>query len=505
MNSINPFDLLNVDSKSSIKNLKKNYYQLSLYCHPDKGGSKDDMIIIQNAYEYIKLQLENSTEQTYEQLEQEFQEFCKIQEKEPPKFCKIFSETHEEWNNIFNTSYSEQKYSNLFDKGYGEYMDQSENIHAEQYNSENQQKNKHNFTSDIVIYEEPNPTPIDVDTNMPLDKKEIKDFTYQGMSDYKLAFSDSKNLDIKIKERTLEDLINERNTNKKILIVYNNSKYSGNYFTALRISKYFNNSKLHNCEDQMLKSELNNYHHIIAIHLYKCYNFLKELNKPYSIIFAGTDCNYFQLLQPELYKDVLDRACNIITFNLDMKDRINYIYNLRQKINIIPQSIDIQFEEQEIEEQDYYLWVGKLRKIKDPELFLEIVNSNSEKNFIMIGEMDSEYKAIEFPSNLKYLGIQDRNTVLNYINKSNGLINTSLEEGMSDVILSAMSLGIPVLVRNNSGNRSIVNQKTGYLFNNLDDFNKITINSKKSLNAKIYIHNNHNLSKEHLEYQKIII
>ena len=177
MNSINPFDLLNVNSKSSIKDLKKNYYQLSLYCHPDKGGSKDDMIIIQNAYEYVKLQLENSTEQTYEQLEQEFQEFCKIQEKEPPKFCKIFSETHEELNNIFNTSYSEQKYSNLFDKGYGEYMDQSENIHAEQYNSENQQKNKHNFTSDIVIYEEPNPTPIDVDTNMPLDKKEIKDFT----------------------------------------------------------------------------------------------------------------------------------------------------------------------------------------------------------------------------------------------------------------------------------------------------------------------------------------
>ena len=122
MNSINPFDLLNVNSKSSIKDLKKNYYQLSLYCHPDKGGSKDDMIIIQNAYEYVKLQLENSTEQTYEQLEQEFQEFCKIQEKEPPKFCKIFSETHDEWSNVFNTSYSEQKYSNLFDKGYGNLM-----------------------------------------------------------------------------------------------------------------------------------------------------------------------------------------------------------------------------------------------------------------------------------------------------------------------------------------------------------------------------------------------
>ena len=145
MNSINPYDLLNVTSESTINELKKNYYQLSLYCHPDKGGSKDDMIIIQNAYEYIKLQLENSTEQTYEQLEQEFQDFCKIQEKEPPKFCKIFSETHEEWSNAFNTSFTNNKYSNLLDKGYGEFMDQSENSNLDQYKPDIPERNKHNF------------------------------------------------------------------------------------------------------------------------------------------------------------------------------------------------------------------------------------------------------------------------------------------------------------------------------------------------------------------------
>lgn len=505
MNSINPYDLLNVTSESTINELKKNYYQLSLYCHPDKGGSKDDMIIIQNAYEYIKLQLENSTEQTYEQLEQEFQDFCKIQEKEPPKFCKIFSETHEEWSNAFNTSFTNNKYSNLFDKGYGEFMDQSENSNLEQYKPDVPERNKHNFTSDLVIYKEPNPTPIDVDTNMPLDKKEIKDFTYQGMSDYKIAFSESENLEIKIKERTLDDIINERNSNTKVLIIYKNSKYSGNYQTALRISKYFNNSKLHHCDDNISQLELNEFNHVIAIHLNKCYNFLKKINISYTIIFSGTDCDYYQLIQPDIYKDIINKATNIVTFNLDMKDRINYIYNPMKKITIIPQAVDIQYDKIEIKEQDYYVWVGKLRKIKNPELLFKIAESNTDINYIMIGDTDSDYKDYEFPSNIKYLGAQDRNTVINYICNSNGLINTSLEEGMSDAVLSAMALGIPVLVKNNSGNRSIVTDKTGYLFNNRDDFNKIKLIPKKSLNAKIYIHNNHNLSNEHIEYQKIII
>lgn len=505
MNTINPYDLLNVTSNSSINELKKNYYQLALYCHPDKGGSKEDMVIVQNAYEYLKIQLENSTEKTYEELENEFQNFCSSQEKEPPKFCKIFSETHEEWNNEFQNTYSDQKYSDLFDKGYGEFMDVSQNQNYQEYNPIDEEKNKHNFKSEIVIYKEPYPTPIDVDTNMPLDKKEIKDFTYQGMSDYKIAFSKSENLKINIRERTLEDIIEERNSDKKILIVYKNSKNSGNYYTALRISKYFNDSKLHNCEEVIDDSAIEKYNHIIVLHFLKCYQFL-EKNKgiPYTIIFTGTDCN-LDVNKPKNYTDILDYAINIITFNLEMKKRIKQIYKVYKPIHIIPQAVECQFQKEDIEEQDYFVWVGKLRSIKNPELLFEIAENHPDKNFIMIGDKDTNYQNIKLPQNVKHLGSLDRNMVLNYINQSDGLINTSIEEGMSDTILSAMALGVPVMVKDNTGNRSIVSDKTGYFFNNKDDFTKIKINTKNSLNAKIYIHNNHNLSNEHLEYQKLII
>ena len=103
MESINPYDLLGVSTKSSLKELKNNYYSLALYCHPDKGGSEKDMITLKNCYNYVKIQLENHTNKTYEELEEDFELFCKEQEQKPPQFCKIFSETHEEWSNAWRS------------------------------------------------------------------------------------------------------------------------------------------------------------------------------------------------------------------------------------------------------------------------------------------------------------------------------------------------------------------------------------------------------------------
>ena len=53
---INPFSLLGVSSKSTLTDLKKAYYQLSLMCHPDKGGNSADMIVVSKAYQYVKQQ-----------------------------------------------------------------------------------------------------------------------------------------------------------------------------------------------------------------------------------------------------------------------------------------------------------------------------------------------------------------------------------------------------------------------------------------------------------------
>ena len=147
---IDPYGLLGVDSRSSLAELKKNYYNLALLCHPDKGGNDKDMNVVSLAYNYVKYHLENVKENSYEELEQEFDNFCKGQEAlKPPTFGQIYEETND-WINEFNRKFEEglntsgdmrqfignrdEIYDNPYLKqndpmsgGYGDYMEVSSN------------------------------------------------------------------------------------------------------------------------------------------------------------------------------------------------------------------------------------------------------------------------------------------------------------------------------------------------------------------------------------------
>ena len=52
--SIDPFKLLGLTQKSTLLEAKKAYYNYALLTHPDKGGSGEQMIVITNAYNYVK-------------------------------------------------------------------------------------------------------------------------------------------------------------------------------------------------------------------------------------------------------------------------------------------------------------------------------------------------------------------------------------------------------------------------------------------------------------------
>lgn len=60
---INPYELFKINEESSIKDLKKSYYDLCLIAHPDKGGNLKDMQVIQNAYIFLKKQIVNHTKE----------------------------------------------------------------------------------------------------------------------------------------------------------------------------------------------------------------------------------------------------------------------------------------------------------------------------------------------------------------------------------------------------------------------------------------------------------
>jgi curved DNA-binding protein CbpA len=231
---INPFSLLGVSSKSTLTDLKKAYYQLSLMCHPDKGGDSADMVVISKAYQYVKQQLDKVKDTTYEELEDEFQEFCKNQESElPPSFSSIYKET-QDWLEEFNKEFNEVHYKNEnqefgkgilndnfnayqinpFGDGYSAIMDKSEYSNLDTTSSSietdlNELRElelkpiSQKFNREITEYKEPESLPNTV-TAYPLENKEIVDYSGSTgilqnglkleMTDYKKAYSPNEEL-----------------------------------------------------------------------------------------------------------------------------------------------------------------------------------------------------------------------------------------------------------------------------------------------------------------------
>jgi len=90
---INPYELLGVNINSCLKEVRKAYYNFAKICHPDKGGDKKDMYIVQQAYQYILERVKYRGEnKSYEELQQEFDKFCQEQTKNKlPTFYEISS------------------------------------------------------------------------------------------------------------------------------------------------------------------------------------------------------------------------------------------------------------------------------------------------------------------------------------------------------------------------------------------------------------------------------
>ena len=79
---INPFELLGITEKSTVKEARKAYYQLALLCHPDCGGHEESMKVLVNAYQFVEQQIKNKSDITGDaddmgkELETNFKSFC---------------------------------------------------------------------------------------------------------------------------------------------------------------------------------------------------------------------------------------------------------------------------------------------------------------------------------------------------------------------------------------------------------------------------------------------
>ena len=267
MDVINPYELLGFDSKNpniEMVELKKQYYMLSLICHPDKGGNPADMIILKNCYNYIKEQIERKDEKSrdFEEVASEFKEFMKTQSQDPPPFSQVYEEAHlwlAEFNNKFNSlkmsndtqNQSNEEFETMgFDiaenDGYGHLMDGNDTDHninlypidklLDNRSKEINERPKVEFTSEVVVYTEPMSfNHFGMGGNgVSLVRTKVDDFTTSMgsnvLSDYKKAFTSAVPLDSEGENKKdvmseLERIINERNVMDELLLEEASNKH----------------------------------------------------------------------------------------------------------------------------------------------------------------------------------------------------------------------------------------------------------------------------------------
>ena len=233
---INPFELLGVTIDSTSRDVRKAYYKLSLVCHPDKGGAKDNMDVVHKAYMYVKKQIEFSDEKdTLESIEDDFKNFFEINKIDVPPFYDIWERSEEaEFLREFNKQFDENKNgslsytnaTNIFGNGYGEFMEEDEektlrNITTTLVNNTDTQKQfdilekyrdintkkdlKTKFSEEIIIYDEPTAVPESYGTYERFDLVDLDDYSQKTdsleMSDYKLAHSEKSKRELNDSEK----------------------------------------------------------------------------------------------------------------------------------------------------------------------------------------------------------------------------------------------------------------------------------------------------------------
>lgn len=191
---LNPYDLLGATPNSTCQEVRKRYYSLACLCHPDRGGTNDQMQILHNAYQYVSQQVAfNNNDRTYEDLEADFVNFCAEQKSTPPSFSDIhadafnlprfnelFKHHTEDDNVVVDGAFAEGGYEIVPSDASMEYLPvESNEIHP--------------FVTTLAVYEEPMPAVMPQTMVRDLTCAQLDDFSCRVgcllPSDYRAALS----------------------------------------------------------------------------------------------------------------------------------------------------------------------------------------------------------------------------------------------------------------------------------------------------------------------------
>ncbi len=160
----------------------------------------------------------------------------------------------------------------------------------------------------------------------------------------------------------------------------------------------------------------------------------------------------------------------------------------------------------------YIIWIGNIKDIKRPELFIQLAEKLSDLTnvrFRMIGAKSDNIewqklleKKINALDNIEYLGAMNHESVKEILACSHLLVNTSKWEGFSNTFIEAWMREVPVMTLGINPDEVFTKNRIGYCSNDLNDMGKkvreLIINDslrdEYANNASKYAQKNHSIS-----------
>ena len=200
---------------------------------------------------------------------------------------------------------------------------------------------------------------------------------------------------------------------------------------------------------------------------------------------------FFDLSENTWKRQMVKRASALltnffITVSEELKNELVDIWKVNEKkIKVIPNGINtVRFRpdpilreqiRDELDINDNIILIGVvgwLRPIKNQRAVINIMpvllNQNKNIKLVLVGDGNEKSYLIKLShelgvsSNVVFLG--HRNDIPSVMNAFDIYIQPSLFEGMSNTIMEAMAVGLPVIAMDVGGNNELVqNEKTGYL------------------------------------------
>jgi curved DNA-binding protein CbpA len=232
---LNPYKILGIPKNFDENTLKKAYLKMAMKTHPDRGGTQEQFQQVSIAYTVLlkRLKDQNNNHQHID-LRDQSRKYSETQTQDSLQNVNLSDKFD---SDVFNKIYAENRINDVYDSGYGNWMDKNPasedepkrmfngNFNKNMFNSEFDKYKKEqqkNIGSQVIKYDEPQ---VDIsfkgkDSLMVLGKGNIDDFSGEsngGLNyrDYKDAFTnscliDTSSTDTRGRPRNINDMESSR-------------------------------------------------------------------------------------------------------------------------------------------------------------------------------------------------------------------------------------------------------------------------------------------------------